>query len=430
MLFKPLVENCKFILKDSFDFVNKISKIEANNKFIVSFDVESLFTNIPIDETIKIILDLCFPKGKDELFNGFKRTTLKKLLETCTKRSHFQFRGLFFDQIDGVAMGSPLAPTLANIFMDNLETKAMDDLKQLGVIHWFRYVDDTFVVLNSRNDLDKTINYLNNIHKNIKFTYETEKKNSIAFLDVLVKNENGKLSTTIYRKKTFTGVMLNWNSLTSKRYKINLIGCLLTRAYNICSDLNKLHLEIEKIKQILSKNDYPLNIIDKQIKKFLNEKMDQNEAQKVQERKELLKLEQLKQKTIYLVLPYINVEIEKFGSDLSKLVEEYYNNVKLKVVFKAPREIKDLFTFKDKTAPLMRAKVIYKIKCGECESFYIGKTKRQLITRILEHKKGKGQEENLSALFKHEKSTLHQVDYNNAEILDQADSDKKTLFYF
>ena len=60
-------------------------------------------------------------------------------------------------------------------------------------------------------------------------------------------------------------------------------------------------------------------------------------------------------------------------------------------------------------------------------SFYIGKTKRQLITRILEHKKGKGQEENLSALYKHEKSTLHRVEYNNAEILDQADSDKKLL---
>ena len=303
----------------------------------------------------------------------------------------------------------------------------MSDLKQLGVIHWFRYVDDTFVVLNSKNDLEKTINYLNSIHKNIKFTFETEKKNSIAFLDVLVNKESGKLSTTIYRKKTFTGVMLNWNSLTSKRYKINLIGCLLTRAYNICSDLSKLHLEIEKIKQILSKNDYPMDTIDTQIKKFLNKKMDQNEAKKVQERKELLKLEQLKQKTIYLVLPYINVEIEKFGSELSKLVEEYYNNVKLKVVFKAPREIKDLFTFKDKTTPLMRAKVIYKIKCGECESFYIGKTKRQLITRILEHKKGKGQEENLSALYKHEKSTLHRVEYNNAEILDQADSDKKLL---
>lgn len=47
--------------------------------------------------------------------------------------------------------------------------------------------------------------------------------------------------------------------------------------------------------------------------------------------------------------------------------------------------------------------------------------------RILEHRKGKGQEENLSALFKHEKLTRHRVDYNNVEILDQANSDKKLL---
>lgn len=303
----------------------------------------------------------------------------------------------------------------------------MNKLKELGVCEWFRYVDDTFVILNNKNELTTILSYINKLHKSIKFTYELEKKNSIAFLDVNVKKTNNNLTTTIYRKPTFTGVMLNWNSLTSKRYKINLIGCLLTRAYGICSDLKSLHIEIEKIKQILYKNDYPSLIVDKQIKKFLDQKLNEELRRQIENKKEEQKINKLNFKTIYLCLPFVNNEVENFGKDLSKLVEDFFNNVKLKVVFKAPKEIKDLFKFKDKIRTEMKSHVVYKIKCKDCDSFYIGKTKRQLLVRIGEHQSGKGKEENISALYKHHKQTNHRINYEEFEILDQADSDRKLL---
>jgi len=117
--------NSNYIIKDTFDFVNRVSKLQTNvNQRVVSLDVESLFTNIPTEETINIILNRAF-KDSDE-FHGMKRNTLKKLLTICTQESHFKFNGKYYDQIDWVAMGSTLGPFFANIFMDEFENSHME----------------------------------------------------------------------------------------------------------------------------------------------------------------------------------------------------------------------------------------------------------------------------------------------------------------
>ncbi|XP_065677362.1 uncharacterized protein LOC136092752 [Hydra vulgaris] len=99
---------------DSFSFDKELKQTNVTNKFIVSFGVESLFTNIPLKEAINIATDLFF-KDKNKS-KRFSKIHLKKLLQIFTSRSHFLFDGKYYDQTDGVAMGSPLAPILANIF--------------------------------------------------------------------------------------------------------------------------------------------------------------------------------------------------------------------------------------------------------------------------------------------------------------------------
>jgi len=171
--------------------------------------------------------------------------------------SHFQFGGLYFDQIDGVAMGSPLAPTLASVFVSHFENKFHEQLKELGVDFWARYVDDIFAIIKDKSKAESILNFLNNWHKNLRFTTEVEVKKKLPFLDVLVERKSFGFKTTIYRKKTYTGVLLNWNSLTARKYKINLIKCLLDRIWKICTDYELINIEILKIKQILLNNDYP-----------------------------------------------------------------------------------------------------------------------------------------------------------------------------
>ncbi|XP_065667600.1 uncharacterized protein LOC136087905 [Hydra vulgaris] len=100
---------------NSFSFVEELKQINVTNKFIVSYDVESLFTNIPLKETINIATDLFFKDKTNS--KRFSKVQFKKLLKISTSGSHFLFGGKYYDQTDGVAMGSPLAPILANIFV-------------------------------------------------------------------------------------------------------------------------------------------------------------------------------------------------------------------------------------------------------------------------------------------------------------------------
>jgi hypothetical protein len=92
-ILKPLLSGNKHILADTFDFINKVSKFDlAEDKYLVSFDFESLFANISTEETIEIILKRAFNK-KGELFHCLSRKDLRKLLVICTQQSHFQFNG-------------------------------------------------------------------------------------------------------------------------------------------------------------------------------------------------------------------------------------------------------------------------------------------------------------------------------------------------
>ena len=155
--------------------VHQVSKLDIErDSYLVSFDVESLFTNIPTRETIEIILNRAYNKETNPtgLYHGLRRNNLKKLLEICTQESHFQFGGQFYDQIDGVAMGSPLGPLFANVFMSEFENTHLDKLESLGFVSWYRYVDDVFASLCDKNNVNIILSYLNQQHPNIKFTVE------------------------------------------------------------------------------------------------------------------------------------------------------------------------------------------------------------------------------------------------------------------
>ena len=100
--------------KDTFSFVEELKTVSVTNKYMVSYDVTSLFTNIPLEETINLTIKLLF-EAKPYL--KVSRKDLQKLFQFATIQTNFLFNGNIYDQVDGLAMGSPLASILANIFM-------------------------------------------------------------------------------------------------------------------------------------------------------------------------------------------------------------------------------------------------------------------------------------------------------------------------
>ena len=90
-----------------------------------SYDVSALFTSVPIDPALNIIKDLL---DKD---NTLKERTVMEvgdiilLLEFCLKNTYFSFQGQIYEQVEGAAMGSPVSPIVANLYMEYLEQKAL-----------------------------------------------------------------------------------------------------------------------------------------------------------------------------------------------------------------------------------------------------------------------------------------------------------------
>ena len=102
------------------------------------------------------------------------------------------------------------------------------------VFYYRRYVDDIFAVFESDEEASSFFNYLNTRHAAIQFTMETQNENCLSFLDVLIKNEE-TVTTSVYRKNTFTGLLTNFSSFTAESYKIGLANDLLLRAFRISS---------------------------------------------------------------------------------------------------------------------------------------------------------------------------------------------------
>ena len=108
-----------------------------------------------------------------------------------------------YKQTDGVAMGSPLGPALANIFVGFYEEKLFSQKSKPST--YFRYVDDTFAMFCNEEESDNFFKQLNCLHPSLKFTFEKKKNNCLLFLDVNVERTATGFETSVYRKPTFTG---------------------------------------------------------------------------------------------------------------------------------------------------------------------------------------------------------------------------------
>ena len=270
----PLVPN-DYSCKDTFSFVSQIKNANLSKKFLVSYDVTNLFTNVPLQKTIDIAINLLFNHNPNL---NITRIELKKLFLFATSKTHFIFNSKFYNQINGVAMGSPLAPVLANIFMGFHESKWLNEYNLNKPKFHLRYVDILAAFDNEQDSLN-FLNFLNNRHPNIKFTIEKQNNHSIAFFGVFISGINNQNLTLQTHKSTYTALLLNFKSFTAFSCKISLIKCLIDRSFKICNNWNSFHNDIENIKSNLIKNAYPLFLIDKVIKKYLDYKFSSNQNQ-------------------------------------------------------------------------------------------------------------------------------------------------------
>ena len=338
---------------------------------MISLDVTSLFTNVPIDLVKNSI------EKRWNLINKATNLPLQEFqkgIEFLMKNTFFQFDNEYYHQIFWTPMWSPISPTLADLVLQDLEEVVFKKLS-FKIHSYYRYVDDTFLII-PNNNIKDTIENFNSYYPRLKFTFELEIDNTLPFLNLLIiKNQDGTLVTNWFRKNTFSGRYLNFLSNHPFKQKIATTKNLVDTAILLSHE--KFHEEnLEIIKNLLVLNNYPINLINKHIN---------------------IRIFRIKNKnTILDFIPNNKqseidckrvVSIPYFGN-LSYKIKRLLNDYNLTTVFRNTSKLDKFIKLgKDPLEKLENSNVIYKIPCLDCSKTYVGQTGRMLFVRCEEHKK-------------------------------------------
>ena len=192
-----------------------------------------------------------------------------------------------------------------------------------------RYVDDLFLLFDNEYQANSFLNYLNNKHPKINFTFKSEANNNLNFLDISIHKHNQKFTTSIYRKPTFTGLGTNFFSFTPFIYKLNSIKTLIYRAYHISSSYFQFNQEINFLRKYFTDNLFPSHLVDSATKKFLNKiyqpKLTYHTVDKIHR---------------FFKLSFYGPLSDAIGKEISQIISKFYPQLKLTVKAQGNRRIK------------------------------------------------------------------------------------------
>ncbi|BHF59378.1 hypothetical protein SprV_0100233500 [Sparganum proliferum] len=382
--------------RDTVQFIDDIKDLNVNGMVMFSLDASSLFTNVLVPETVDYICD--FPSASQQEI-GIPTKTLKELLLRGTLNAQFLFDNQLYREVTGVAMGSPLGPLLADVFMGELERfQLSDQIDQLK--HYGRYVDDIFAIVTAETNIDALIDTVNQAHPSIKFTMEIGTNGSLNFLDVLLsRRPDGVVRRRVYRKKTWSGKYTNFASFVPLQQKRNLVRCLAHRVRKICST-DSIEEELGKIQDFLRENGYPDGFI----------------AKSIAERPIKPATATAEKKTLFLIVPFDgDAASELLRRRLDQAVSRTFPAAWVQISFSTNPILRR--ECKDKLPPQTTSMCIYSFTCS-CGANYIGRMSRRLSKRILEHLWAwprKGETRSISsAILAHIVDSGHRVDPNKA----------------
>ena len=277
ILLKPLCKNVPSYVRDDLDFLRFIPDTIDPDTILVSFDVVSLYTNIPHSLGIEAITN-SIERNTQLIHPRFPKEFIIDGLKLVLNNNHFFFDDRYFLQIKGTAMGTKVAPTYATLVMGFLEEKLYRKIdtqydtafSEYIRNNWKRYLDDCFMFWSkTKEELSNFHQLLNDIHPSIQFTMDMQEE-ELPFLDIMIIKKDDKIITDLFYKKTDSHQYLIFNSCHPSHTKRNIPYNLARRVCTIVLEPSLRNKRLEELKLFLREQLYPKKLIDSAITKAKN----------------------------------------------------------------------------------------------------------------------------------------------------------------
>ncbi len=436
-IIKPLVPQTTSYIRDDIDFLTKIERELPNGDQcqLVSFDVESLYTTIDHDLGIEAVKYWVEKKG-DMLPGRFTCAFICDAINIILKNNVFFFNDQYYEQINGTAMGTKVAPSYANLTMafleENMYEKCLDKYDEPVANYikdqWKRYLDDCYILWKSSGgDLQQFHDLLQGLHPKIRFTRESSEE-QLPFLDILMKAKSNEITTSVYYKPTDSHQYFTFNSCHPRHTKLNIPYSQARRLCTIIDDKDELNSRLTEMSNFFSERGYPAGIIKMGIEKAKS--ISQAELRRTREKtvdENVIAMVTTHNPTNPEIQDVINTALGILNSD--EKMHNIFKNTKIIRSRRQPPNLKHILTrarfdggeeqingvfkckeprcgnctyikecteikFKNSGKPFqIRSKlscttenVIYLMICNGCSGEYIGETSLQLRRRMTLHR--------------------------------------------
>ncbi|XP_071172172.1 uncharacterized protein [Mytilus edulis] len=439
IVLKPLCREVPSFIRDDLEFLNHLPKTVNPNSELITFDIVSLYTNIPHDlgiTAVKYWLENTENVIENRLTKEFILASLKLILE----RNIFYFNGTYYHQKKGTAMGTKMAPSYATLVLGYLEQLLYEKMShkygnEFAIYirqNWKRFLDDCFIIWNSDISVSDFHSDLNSLNPYIHFTINRNVR-EMPFLDILVIiTEDNEIVTDIFSKDTDTHMYLNFYSNHPKHVKLNIPFNLASRIITITSTDILRNKRLEELKAYLKKQHYPEQVINYGIQKALTKGPIVTESRRSETTEE-------SSNNLNKIIPFVTTYNPR-DYDIFSFMRQIETNLhksermdkvlQKKKIINSKRQSKSLkryltsskFDFNE-TVPIVKkctdkrcmtcpnlieessiyfkngkhftvrqnmscksSNVIYSLICSNCEEFYVGETKNELRTRMTLHR--------------------------------------------
>ena len=432
---QPLTHKLDSYVKDTNDFVRKIKTVKCKKgDILVSADVTGLYTVINHEEGVQACKEALDQREEDDKIR-MPTTHIEKLIQLILKSNCFSFLKKFYHQCTGTAMGTPMAPGYANLFMGKVEREILQEFEQLTGLRpttWLRFLDDVFFLWpHGEEKLREFMQFIQDFAErkkmktDLKFTFEIGE--SVPFLDTVVSlTDEGFLKTDLYSKKTDAHLYLRKDSCHPPSCTKGLIKGELLRARRICTKDQDFKISAQKMKSYFQERGFRGEEVDKKIEEV--SKITRDEALEYKKREE--------NKCVPFVLTF-HPRLRQLGSKLQKHFHLLQTSDRLKkafpeapmVAFRRQQNLKDLlvhtaskgdenepeqdtvrrchaprckccqhvqesndFEINGKKHQVRRGgdcksdNLIYGIRCRKCQTWYIGESSLKLRDRVNGHR--------------------------------------------